>query len=73
MSEMLLVRPNARHHPPRSHQIKHGVLRMRSALFAVGCMPLLGFALGQNRSAFSEPIDSKDNKNAPGNQAVNRQ
>ncbi len=36
------MRPNARHHPPRI-QLRYGqVLRMRVALFAVGCMPLLG-------------------------------
>ncbi len=33
---------NARHHPPRTQRNKHGVLRMKAALFAVGCMPLFG-------------------------------
>jgi hypothetical protein len=32
--------PNARHHPPRTRRIRHGVLRMRVMLFAVGCMRL---------------------------------
>jgi len=31
---------NARHHPPRIQRIKHGVLRMKLMLFAVGCMAL---------------------------------
>jgi hypothetical protein len=31
--------PNARHHPPRIQRIRHGVARMKAALFAVGCMP----------------------------------
>ncbi|MGH9961089.1 MAG: hypothetical protein ACREBC_28875, partial [Pyrinomonadaceae bacterium] len=35
------VLSNARHHPPRTQLIKHGVSRMKAALFAVGCMPLL--------------------------------
>jgi len=34
--------PNARHHPPRIQRIKHGVSRMKAALFTVGCMPLFG-------------------------------
>lgn len=33
--------PKARHHPPREQRINHMVLRMRAALFAVGCVPLL--------------------------------
>ncbi|HZI20158.1 MAG TPA: hypothetical protein VEY09_16355 [Pyrinomonadaceae bacterium] len=33
--------PNARHHPPRRDVIS-GKLSMEAALFAVGCMPLLG-------------------------------
>jgi len=36
--------PNARHHPPRTQRIRHGVLRMTLTLFAVGCMPLLDAA-----------------------------
>ncbi|MDQ3685268.1 MAG: hypothetical protein M3430_06640 [Acidobacteriota bacterium] len=32
---------NARHHLPRIQRSWHGVLRMKVALFAVGCMPLL--------------------------------
>jgi hypothetical protein len=34
--------PNARHHPPRRQRIKHGVLRMKAPLLAVGCMPMFG-------------------------------
>ncbi|MBA3716398.1 MAG: hypothetical protein H0W76_28750 [Pyrinomonadaceae bacterium] len=29
-----------RHHPPRTHRRDGQVLRMKAALFAVGCMPL---------------------------------
>jgi hypothetical protein len=39
-----LKRPNARHQPPRIQHIEHGVLRMRTTLFAVGCMMLLDAA-----------------------------
>jgi hypothetical protein len=37
---------NARHHPPRIQRNRHGVLRIRAALFAVGCMSLGGGADG---------------------------
>jgi hypothetical protein len=35
---------NARHHPPRRTAELKQVSRMKAALFAVGCMPLLGAA-----------------------------
>jgi len=37
-------RINARHQPPRIQHGYKGVSRMKAALFAVGCMALLGFA-----------------------------
>jgi hypothetical protein len=39
------LRANARHHPPRIQRRQRQVLRMKAALFAVGCMPLLGVPL----------------------------
>ena len=37
--------PNARHHPPRIQLNQHSSSRMKTALFAVGCMPLFGIAV----------------------------
>ena len=36
-----IVTSKARHHSPRIQRNRHAVLRMKAALFAVGCMPLL--------------------------------
>jgi hypothetical protein len=36
-----IVTSNARHRPPRIQRKRHGVLRMKAALFAAGCAPLL--------------------------------
>ena len=46
---------NARHHPPRTQRIKHGVSRMRAALFAVGCMPLFGCLVLEPHNDYRQP------------------
>src|SRR5688500_6914362 len=55
------VRPksNARHHPPRT-QMRYGqALRMKAALFAVGCRPLLDCAVRE--SSFFPELPRADN------------
>ncbi len=47
---------NARHHPPRTQLNKHPILRMKAALFTVGCMPLLA----RPRPEKTEPLTTSD-------------
>ncbi len=50
---------NARHHPPRRTAELKQVSRMKAALFAVGCMPLLGAAyIEGSRLTFPDSIET---------------
>jgi len=48
--------PDARHHPPAHRLNKHSSYRMKAALFAFGCMPLLGCLDKTSQTVLLKPL-----------------